>query len=179
MGSGKSEAAKALIDAGFEPMKFAGVLKGMTRTFLDKGLGLDPHTIERMVEGDLKETEIPAIGTTPRFLMQTLGTEWRKLIREDLWTSMLEQRLRGLLAKGVSIVLDDMRFAVELEMVERLGGRAVRIVRPGTKPTNGHASEGELDPVAMDVIANDGSLRLLRAKMLDYLDSVSSGTTVH
>lgn len=172
MGSGKSEAAKALTGEGFEPAKFAGVLKGMTRTFLASGLGLDVETVERMVEGDLKEREIAAIGTTPRYIMQTLGTEWRKLIREDLWTVMLEERLRKMLDKGISVVLDDMRFKVELEMIERLGGFPLRIVRPGAVPTNGHASEGELDGIDMAEIVNDGSLRLLRAKVLDYLDSL-------
>lgn len=58
MGAGKSEAAGHLIAKhGFVPMKFAGPLKDMTRAAL-RVLGYDPDTVERYVEGDLKESVI-------------------------------------------------------------------------------------------------------------------------
>lgn len=174
MGSGKSEAAKALIAEGFEPLKFAGVMKGMVRTMLSQGLGLEPETVESMVEGHLKEASIPGLEVTPRHLMQTLGTEWRLTVREDLWAAMVEHKARRMLDKGVNVVIDDMRFPVELAAVRRLNGHALRIIRPGAVVTNAHASEGGLDGEELVDIINDGSLRVLGAKVLDYLDAVRS-----
>lgn len=174
MGSGKSEVAKVLTnEEGFEPVKFAAGLKAMTRTFLAQ-LGIDdPHQIERMVEGDLKQAPIEGLdGVTTRHVMQTIGTEWRLTIREDLWARMVEIKVGAMLAKGISVVIDDMRFPVELEMVRRLGGHTIRVVRPGTAPINSHASEGQLDAIEMPEIINDGSLRLLRARTLDLIDTM-------
>ena len=97
---------------------------------------------------------------TPRRIMQTLGTEWgRDSIRQDFWTAIAYQRCRSLLDSGTSVVIDDMRFFNELETVTRLGGTPVRILRAAAMVVGGqHASEGELDCVAMREIHNNGTL---------------------
>ncbi|RXZ35662.1 hypothetical protein EO081_03945 [Sphingomonas desiccabilis] len=172
--SGKSEVAKVLMGRGFEPLKFAGTLKAMTRTFLEHGLGIvDPYLMERMVEGDLKQAPIEGLGEiTTRHLMQTLGTEWRLTVREDLWSRMIQVKAAAMLAKGISVVIDDMRFPVELEAIQAIGGHAIRVVRPGVAPVNGHSSEGLLDACEMPTILNDSTLEVLRARTLGVLDSL-------
>jgi putative protein kinase ArgK-like GTPase of G3E family len=68
MGSGKSLAAQELERIGFTRTRFAGSLKDMMRV-----LGLT----EEEIEGNLKETACALLGgKTPRYAMQTIGTEW-------------------------------------------------------------------------------------------------------
>ena len=71
-GAGKSTAAKHLIERyGFKNGKFSGALKAMLRTFL-RYRGVDEETIERMIEGDLKEVPSPHLnGATPRWAMRS------------------------------------------------------------------------------------------------------------
>jgi len=58
MQSGKSTLANHLAERhGFTALKFAGPLKAMTRALLLQQ-GFFPSTVERMVEGDLKESEL-------------------------------------------------------------------------------------------------------------------------
>lgn len=167
-GSGKSEVANVLMrEFGFEPVKFAGPLKAMARGLFD-GMGFDAHEIERMLEGDLKEVVIPGFATvTPRRVMQTLGTDWgREAIDQDLWIKVARTKIEGLLARGVSVVVDDLRFPNELLFVRAMRGVAVRIVRPDPSRDGGSSRyEGLLDNADFDfVLDNDGSLGTLKGK---------------
>lgn len=169
MGAGKSEVARHLVERhGFLPLKFAGVLKAMTVTFLRDGLGLADDVIDEMIEGRLKEAPIDGLGkagfeVTPRRLMQTLGTEWgRDCIRTDLWTSLVRQRAIAHLALGRSVVIDDLRFQNELELVHELGGTAYRVTRPGIADATGHPSEGALAAEPLEEIPNSGTIDDLR-----------------
>ena len=85
-GSGKTTAADYLVKAhGFACISFAGPIKSMLRT-----LGLTAlEDIEEVFEGEGKEKPNRLLcGKSPRFAMQTLGTEWgRDLIGPDLWVN--------------------------------------------------------------------------------------------
>lgn len=175
MGCGKSEVAKVLMYGGFRLVKFAHICKAMTKTFLREAVpSLSPSKIERMVNGNLKDTLIEDLGVTPRHLMQTLGTEWRLAVRPDLWATLTAAKVEKMLEAGHNVVIDDMRFKVELEEVRRLGGFPVRVIRPGIEPINSHPSEGELDNVPMAHIENSGSLRILMGKTLLLLDIIEN-----
>lgn len=73
-GSGKDTGVTPLLDNGYELVKFAGGLKTMTHSFLEDQ-GVDPDTINRMVEGDLKEIET-------KYLSLTVEGEFERLIPE-------------------------------------------------------------------------------------------------
>ncbi len=160
-GSGKSTAAKCLVEQyRFERYRMAGPLKAMARSF-----GLTAQQID----GDQKEVPIEWLdGVTPRHIMQTLGTEWgRNLIHRDLWTRIAERNIKVHLEApksdgifpGSDVVIDDIRFENEVEMIHRLGGKVYRIVgRPPSLFTVAqHISEAQ----AFDVdgtIENNGSI---------------------
>lgn len=158
-GSGKSTAADALVEVGWTRVKFADPLKDMVRAFY-RACGIDhPPYIEARIEGDLKEEPDPFLrGQTPRWAMQTLGTEWgRNLIAEDIWTEAFIQRAGSLMSRDVDVVVDDCRFENEAEAIARLGGRVVRILGRDGGLGMSHASER--DQVACDMkIANTQSL---------------------
>lgn len=122
-GSGKTTGANILCDQGFARMRFAGPLKAMLWGLLNAA-GRDTDTIDRMLEGDLKETPCGLFGgRTPRQAMQTLGTEWgRDMIAPDLWTRITMQGVRVALRSGGRVVIDDVRFASEAAAIRDEGG---------------------------------------------------------
>ena len=164
--SGKDTFAQALVDQGFELVRFADPLKEMLRTMY-RCAGLDAETIERKIEGDLKEEPCPVLlGKTPRHAMQTLGTEWRDLIDRDLWTSIW----LGKAAAGNPMVVPDVRFHHEAMVIRRMGGLIVRIYRPGQQSSDIHISEQEMMQIPADhVVLNDGTIEDLHKKAKDIL----------
>lgn len=102
------------------------------------------------------------VSLTFRQILQLWGTEYRRRQDPDYWVKRLEEKLHGL----EKVVIDDVRFPNEVEMIHRLGGRVIRIDRPGPAEST-HASEIELDSFDGwdDVIVNDGTLRELDEKV--------------
>lgn len=140
---GKDTAAKVLVEQfGFRKFAFADPLKNMLREYL-RLRGCSEDYIERCIEGDLKETPIPSFsGHSPRYAMQTLGTEWgRNCIGKSFWIDTWRSVTAGSLSP---IVATDLRFRNEAAAVRELGGTIIRINRPDTEFTDGHSSETEV-----------------------------------
>lgn len=167
-GSGKSEVAYACKLRGFFPLKFAAPLKAMLEAFYEQ-VGLEKDEIDARLEGRLKEEPDPYLnGATPRWAMQTLGSEWgRTLISTNLWTSALMRRATRYLDAGCDIVIDDLRFPNEERVVRSLGGVIIHVSRPGVGPAE-HESELFI-PDADVVIDNDGDLQDFRRKVAAVL----------
>lgn len=110
--------------------------------------GFDDGTIERMIDGDLKEIEQPALmGRSPRYLMETLGTEWgRNLVRDDVWVTISVERAK----RAGKAVFTDCRFPNEVDAVRQLGGQIVRIKRPSMTTEVAHASTQHIDQMPVD-----------------------------
>lgn len=155
-GSGKDTAAEALVGLGFVNMKMADPLKDMLRA-----LGLS----EREIEGDLKEEPCAILcEKTPRYAMQTLGTEWRDMIGRDLWSRIWSTRAMS----EDNVVCTDIRFQHEAEAVRALGGRIIRVERPGLVLDLSHSSEREMLSIQPDaVIVNDASRHELHEQVLN------------
>lgn len=140
MGCGKSTVSNFLVrEFGASRMSFAGPLKDMLRS-----LGLT----EKDVNGPPEHRSSPCDllgGKSPRFAMQTLGTEWgRKIVGENLWANALQRRIveyrTSSYLNGESprvILIDDARFPNEVRMVRQLGGQVWRIRRPGHEKATG------------------------------------------
>lgn len=146
MGSGKTFAADYLVDGlGYTRSKFAGPLKDMLRV-----MGLN----EEEIEGDLKHTPSELLcGRTPRWAMQTLGTEWgRDCIGEDIWGNLWEQRVTTLLAAGMPVVVDDCRFENETQRVKKLGGLVIQLQTRDSGREDRHRSENLPDDPDVTII---------------------------
>ena len=161
MQSGKSQVANTLVAThGFKLVKFADPIKDIIGGLLRKG-GATEALIERMLEGDLKEEMIPALGTSVRRMSQTLG-DWGRSINPDFWVNIADPRIRAYAAEGFDVVVDDMRYPNEYERVLTLGGDPVWVNRPGAKPYLAHSSEGQLEGYPMSIFHNNADLAQLR-----------------
>lgn len=140
--TGKSTVANYLRDHyGYEIISLADPIRwGLAAMF-----GLSDKHFE-----DHKEEHIDWLNTTPRKLMQTLGTEWgRNLIGSRTWIKTAERRMEASDADG--IVIPDIRFGNkymldgnEAEWLRDIGGTIVHVVRPDAPAINGvagHVSE--------------------------------------
>jgi hypothetical protein len=105
-------------------------------------------------------------------MMQTLGTEWgRSCIHPELWIMVAAGAVEQQQKLGRDVVIDDVRFPNEAEMVHRLGGELWLVDRPGVVYEGEHASEGALADVLPDVVVNNsGSLEHLREVVAALLE---------
>lgn len=154
---GKDTAASFLLAAsGGYQYSFAEPMRAMLAQL---GVDLnDPYWAAR------KEEVIPALGVSPRHMMQTLGTDWgRMLICNEIWLIMAYQRL---LRNGPGMIISDVRFENEADWVRANGGRVVHIVRDDTAPVKDHISEAGVQVRDADlVIHNNGTLEEFQAHL--------------
>lgn len=115
-----------------------------------------------------KEDIIPALGVSPRRMMQTLGTEWgRNLINPDLWIVLAHQRL---LQNGPGMVISDVRFENEAAWIRKHGGRIIHVIRPDAKAIEAHASEDGIEVQDTDAqLFNNGTLEELQLSVRELL----------
>lgn len=162
-GAGKSTVAKHLVnEKGFVLVKYASPLKDMLRS-----VGLtDEH-----IEGHLKEVPCDLLcGKSPRYAMQTLGTEWgRDIIGPSLWSNLWLSRVNLLLQSGRSVVTDDCRFENEMLAAKSAGAYVMQIMRPDNPHQISSSHSSENIPAYYDVIVpNSGSIDEL-TKYIDFL----------
>lgn len=161
-GSGKDTFAEGLMPQ-FENLKFAAPIKEMLRA-LYRYAGFSEDEIKRRIEGDLKEKICPLLGTTPRWAMQTLGTEWAQMLEPEqgVWRRIWE---KNYMTRETPAVVTDVRFEAEAALIKQWGGTLVRIERPLQTHTDTHPSEVEMDNIQTDyTLQNDGGIKELREK---------------
>lgn len=107
---------------------------------------------------DAKERELQGIGRSPRYLAQTIGTEWgRVLVHPDIWVWAADRQW----LQHAHLIVPDIRFDNEAEWVERRGGVLLSIERPELEiiAESGHASECGIDPAyVFETIVNDSTI---------------------
>ena len=152
---------------GYKRLSFADPLRKFSAQILSS-LGYNGLACLR----DKKEEKITELGVSPRQMMQTLGTEWgRSCIHPDLWIMVAAGTVEKQLKRGRNVVIDDVRFPNEAEMIRKLGGELWLVDRPGVVYEGDHASEGALHDIVPDaVINNSGGLEQLREVVTGLLE---------
>ncbi len=207
-GTGKDTVALELAKLGFVVVSFADPLKRIVRDVFDFSpehlwgpshnrntqYGNYPRPVRR-------GTDNPGEAfLTPRYALQTLGTEWGRDCYPDIWVEYalrVARRLgenwatryspqRGVYTDPLTIplmregvVIPDCRFLNELTLLRANDARIVRIRRPGKEsPAFNHPSETEqlqLPDSDFDyVLQNDGAVADLPAKVASMLDALRS-----
>lgn len=158
-GAGKDTVAAGLTCMhGFHRIAFADPI----RRGLQVMLGLDAMSFEH----PHKEIVIGAIGKSPRQMMQTLGTEWgRSLVHPELWLLIARTNIEQSLASGRRVVISDVRFDNEANMLRDMGGQIWHITRNQPSRASAHISESGVTPTDDDrFISNDSSIDSLYRK---------------
>ncbi len=157
--SGKDTLAHFLVDHhGYVRVGLADPLRGFVSTIT----GL---TTEELTDSSLKEAPLPWLGgISPRRMMQTLGTEWgRDLVDDQLWLKVAQRAIEKAQRNGApGVVIPDVRFDNEAEMVRAMGGEVVLLTRDGTAAVEAHSSESGVSEHLIDEhIENNTTVRYL------------------
>ncbi len=169
-GSGKDELLNGMtteleLNYTFRKYGFADPIKrGLEAMF-----GWTPECWE---DRDWKEREIPQLGRmiSPRYLAQTLGTEWGRGIHHDIWVKLAQQAYTEFDNQfGLSdkiFLLPDVRFKNEAAWIRAFGGTLIEVVRGSPEiEESEHASEqGVPDKYITHSIVNDGTIDELIVK---------------
>lgn len=142
-GSGKSTVARLMSPSASE-VAFAEPLKrfcGEVFGFTQEELYGPSSARERPSSRFTRPTGEPL---TPRFALQTLGTEWGRNCDVDVWAKAGVARARALMAMTGErrCVITDLRFVNEARLVLEAGGEVWR-VRRGVVPVLAHLHESE------------------------------------
>ena len=171
-GCGKNTVADILCEvAGFRQLAFADPLYAAVSAVT----GL---TVAQLQDRGVKEQPIDWIGRSPRYLLQTLGTEWgRGKVGDSLWVDHLLRRLK---AHGeVDCVVTDVRFDNEAEAILGAGGSIWRVYRPGVAAVEQHSSErGVSEQYYSRRLFNDASLAYLRVSVMHTLAAERQSRTL-
>jgi hypothetical protein len=198
---GKSTAAKLIDMVGCPGTKlpvrhtykfsFATPIKEVIFQLL-RSLGVkDPAKYEDPLH---KDTIIPELGTTIRYLWQTFGDEWgRKLVCDTIWVDRFKRKMEEVIAPwayrevlGVSriryVLIDDLRYMNEYTALAKAGAWFVKVTRdisdPEVSRATTHGSEGNLKGVVPDFyLVNNGTFEELQKQietMLQIIDDIES-----
>lgn len=143
---------------------FAGPLKRMLAS-----IGVNVSDLSKNVPVPFLDGRI-----TPRFMMQTLGTEWGRSLMPDLWMRVWKHELDD---SAHTVCVPDVRFDNEAELIRKLGGIVIHIQR---KPTAdmlavpAHASEAGIKKEKGDIIfRNDRGIEKMAALAASILDNAN------
>ena len=133
----------------------ASILDETGQPLTQERLMVDMNTIWKPVLQDLFAQQG---GLTCRDIQKTIGLEWfRKTYGFNIWISMVEQIIQN--ATTDIVVVDDVRFEADADLVVRNGGLLVYISRPQDNVSGTHASEGLLENNPFDVrLVNNSTL---------------------
>jgi hypothetical protein len=224
-GSGKDSVADALESKGFQKVALADPMKRFCAEVFDWSPDLlwgaselrsteDHRYLQRtrstiteiedarifdVIDGQEDENkDYSKVFLTPRYALQTLGTEWGRDCYQDIWVDYAMRVAKRLLENGYTrytaeqgiytkpasmqlpvrragVVITDVRFKNEILALKERGGKIIRIKRPGyEKPKWNHPSETEqmdIPDKAFDYIFhNDGTLEDIPAKVQIMID---------
>lgn len=187
-GSGKDATADVLVkDHGFQKVSLADPLKRICKNvfdftdeqlwgpsqmrnqkdmryrrgaheFIDSKYGVTKSVCRVCGESGLTDIDCYL---TPRFALQTLGTEWGRGCFSDTWVNLAMRHSLSLLS---SVCIPDVRFKNELRHIRKSGGILIRVVRPIDREADSFAHPSELEAMQIpddefnSVLQNYGTL---------------------
>lgn len=130
-GSGKDTVAK-MLPVSWHRMAFADTLKDITSILFswDRGMLEGKTDASREWREEVStywSKELGIKNFTPRMALQVLGTEvFRNQFHEDIWVKVLKNKI---INTNSDIVITDVRFPNEANMIKELGGNIVQVIR--------------------------------------------------
>jgi hypothetical protein len=171
---GKDTAAAALSrDLGYVKVAFADKLRDLAYhvdpivtpgSLETTNIGVGKGRLAWVVQG-MGWDEAKVVYPEVREILQRLGVGARKVFGDDFW---VRAALEGLDLNKANFVVSDVRFHNEADAIHALGGKLVRIDRPGYR-AEGHISETALAHFEDwdAVITNTGPITDLEAEIVN------------
>ena len=170
-GSGKDTSADYMCEKhNFQKLVLAQPLKDACKLLFNFS--------DEQLYGNLKEEIDGRWGTSPRIVLQYLGTDiFRKDINKiipningNFWVNLMANKYLEMLekqtTKEVKVILSDVRFQNEIDKIHELGGIVIKVNRPSISNSDAHESEKNIDILKADyVITNDGTKEDLYKKL--------------
>jgi len=124
-----------------------------------------------------KETVDPYWGISPRQALQDVGTLFRDLYKvkpqyQQVWIRSLERSLCKLDSTW-NVVISDVRYQDEANMIKKRGGVLIGIYRSNLLNTDQHESENQ-DIKVNIVIRNDGTIEDLKHKVDEVISKLNN-----
>lgn len=169
-GCGKDTLAKVLSgEHGFRHMKISHYMKRGLQIMLDMS--------SDQVNGHLRDTVDPRYMLTPRQMLKSLGTDWAQSIRKDIWMLRMKEDIDSERNRDDDhIVISDVRFDVQAELIREWGGVIVHIVDGANqhRPDFAPIDEKSADFLLVNVKAGIGTLVIQTEKLLASINNRSA-----
>lgn len=143
-GSGKSTCADYLVDHyGFLKVNFKD-------TLVEEVMLGFPDLLKILAKAYLRSDIRSLFDVKPyvpeiRALLQNYGTNIRRLDNKFYWVERWRERVS--LFPDRNIVVDDVRFLNEANIVKQMGGEVIMVIRHGLVSNDLHPSEMEMDAI--------------------------------
>jgi hypothetical protein len=131
-GSGKTTLAKQLV----AEHSFCNIHMGRPLKNMLLALGLTEQDVSGTPE-QRNQSQALLGGKSTRYALKTLGTDWgRNLITPNLWSNAAKLKIEQQLITTPEqhIVIDDLRFPSDWQVIEELGGIILTVRRPEIEP---------------------------------------------
>ena len=134
-GSGKDTCAAVLVDySGFERFAFADCMKCICKGLFD--------LTDEQLHGHSKDEPDDRYGHSPRQLLQMFGADFiRDMVSKDFWVEKFRKFMSERLDDDPPIVVSDVRFQNEVDVIRELGGKVYLINRRAAGAADLHRSE--------------------------------------
>lgn len=140
LGAGKSTVADYLVRThGFTRLSFAAAVKDITAVLFgwDRQLleGATPTSREWRDQPDAFWTSRMGRAWTPRLALQFVGTDLcRTHVHPNIWVDTVLKQIQAL-GPTARVVIDDVRFVNEIDLLRAVGGQIVVVLRRQTDGT--------------------------------------------
>jgi hypothetical protein len=174
-GSGKDTVGEEFIRRGWKRVSFAAGVYALA-------LAIDPWIEVGPGHYELLSVTVETVGwmgskwnyPDVRRILQNVGNEAREVIGKTVWVDLAQKQIDQYTSEGYNVVITDVRYPNESEMVRSLdNGFVVKVERPGVGPINGHISDKGLSESQIDaVLNNDGALEDIPRKVDETLREI-------
>jgi len=146
-GSGKDTVGAILrMNHGFTLVSFAYPIKEMI-------CGLLGVPMSQWEDREWREKKLPIFDRSPRYLAQTIGTEWgRNCVSPDLWLNLALVNVEDF----GRLAITDVRFDNEAKQIQWLGGVIIQVNRLASDGADiGHDSEVGIKDISDVIVLNN------------------------
>jgi hypothetical protein len=168
-GAGKDTLAKMVLEdnSKFTIMHFADRLKDIcAKVFgmdvesfhavelkeksMEVAIHIDDYLNNLSNEVGLDLPKLGLVATTPRELLQYVGTDYVRSVCDSYWVDYITRKIESIPKIRRKVIVADVRFDNEVAAIRNIGGKVVKVERELKKSSDAHKSETGVDGIEAD-----------------------------